>query len=300
MCAHSKCVRRTLLAVNESSTTALARSSARNRGSVSVYAIADSAHASVRSTIGNALCARHGATGTKHARWESADEYSRYFTVWCAQEALCRRRDGRMRARTSRRARSAERVSPHATGRCAPDPARVQPVRAESCATHSACARKPAGWGRRLTFAKASRGSRCAVPSKCASRNMRTAAPMFKAAPDALCDCTAATRTSSSAKPTRRRQRERGTGLDGPTGADGQPAALLSGWRMQACRLRGCACKCAVGAVLRVGPSQAGELAGAVRRLRALRRSRLKSLRLLISLTSTPTLLIAIERDWQQ
>jgi hypothetical protein len=129
---------------------------------------------------------------------------------------------------------------------------------------------------------------------------MRTAAPMSKAAPDALCDCTAATRTSSSAKPTRRRQRERGTGLDGPTGADGQPAALLSAWRMQACRLRGCACKCAVGAVLRVGPSQAGELAGAVRRLRALRRSRLKSLRLLISLTSTPTLLIAIERDWQQ
>ena len=89
-------------------------------------------------------------------------------------------------------------------------------------------------------------------------------------------------------------------GLDGTTGADGQPAALLSAWRMQACRLRGCACKCAVGAVLRVGPSQAGELAGAVRKLRALRRSRLKSLRLLISLTSTPTLLIAIERDWQQ
>ena len=76
---------------------------------------------------------------------------------------------------------------------------------------HSACVRKPAGWGRRLTFAKVSRGSRCAVPSKCASRNMRTAAPRFRAAPDALYDCTAAARTSSSAKPTRRRQRERGT-----------------------------------------------------------------------------------------
>ena len=130
---------------------------------------------------------------------------------------------------------------------------------------------------------------------------MRTAAPMFKAAPGAPCDCTAAARTSSSAKPTRRRQRERGTdSTDRPTGADEQPAALLRGVAHAGVQMRGCACECLVGAVLRVGPSQAGELAGAVRRLRALRRSRLKSLRLLISLTSTPTLLIAIERDRQR
>ena len=163
---------------------------------------------------------------------------------------------------------------------------------------HSACARKPAGWGRRPS-------QRCPVA---AGALCRPSAPRGTCAPPHRClkplrmRCVIARRRRARAA--RRSRRDAGSASAART--------RRTDWRRRtACsaaqcvahaglQMRACACNCAVGAVLRVGPSQAGELAGAVRRLRALRRSRLKSLRLLISLTSTPTLLIAIERDWQQ